>query len=62
MSIVLKSNISRELIEELEGRFPVRRPVPGQSIEAIYEYSGKLALIEFLKHCYNLQNENILNL
>ena len=62
MSIVLKSNISRELIEELEGRFPVRRPVPGQSTEQIFEYSGKLALIEFLKHCYNVQNENILNL
>ena len=56
----LVSPISKELIEELERRFPPRCPRENEPLESIHRYSGKVQLIEFLRASH--EEQNIMNL
>ena len=42
-------HVPQELIEYLERVMPSRDPQPGEKIEEIMHYSGKRAVIQFLK-------------
>ena len=58
---MLFRSIPLELVVELERRYPLRRPTPGQSIESIFEQSGKVAVVEFLRHSYEEQQASDLS-
>lgn len=52
---MLNTLIDESLVRELEARFPPKRPTPNQSIPEIFEYSGKVALVEYLRNCFENQ-------
>lgn len=57
----LLARIPLELVEELERRYPLRRPLPGQSLEAIFEQSGQVSVVEFLRKSYEEQQASVLS-
>lgn len=57
----IRSRIPLDLLEELEARYPVRRPRPGQSLEEIFEYSGQVSVVEFLRRSYEEQQSSALS-
>ena len=52
--------IPKDLIEDLDRRFPHRCPRPEDSERGIWIYSGKRELVEFLKEAHRRQIENSL--
>lgn len=53
-------NISKELLEELEKRFPDRMPQTPVELEDYLYLQGQLTVVRLLRHQFNLQNQNIL--
>lgn len=53
-------NIPKDLIEDLDRRFPHRCPRPEDPERGIWIYSGKRELVEFLKEAYRRQVEDSL--
>lgn len=52
--------VPKELIEMLELRFPDRAPDVDDDLNVIRFKSGQVSVIRFLRHQFNLQNQNIL--
>jgi hypothetical protein len=52
--------VSKELLEELEKRFPDRMPDSALTLESYLEKQGEIRVVRFLRHQFNLQNQNIL--
>ena len=52
--------VPKELLEELEKRFPDRLPDNALSFEGYIEKHGEVKVVRFLRHQFNLQNQNIL--
>ena len=57
----IRARIPLDLLEELESRYPVRRPRPGQCLEEIFEYSGQVSVVEFLRRSYEEQQSATLS-
>jgi len=52
-------NVSKDLLDELLKRFPDVMPMDS-SIHDIYVLQGQVLVVRFLKHQFDLQNQNIL--
>lgn len=52
--------VSKELLEELEKRFPDRCPELSASIDEIRFKSGQVSVVLFLRSIFDNQNRNIL--
>jgi hypothetical protein len=52
--------VSRELLEELEKRFPDRMPENPIDQDQYILRQGRVEVVRFLRHQFNLQNQNIL--
>lgn len=52
--------VSKELLEELEKRFPDRMPEAHTTLEQYILRQGRVEVVRFLRHQFNLQNQNIL--
>lgn len=52
--------VSKELLEELEKRFPDRMPDIPQDHGAYLMRQGRTEVVRFLRHQFNMQNRNIL--
>lgn len=52
--------VSKELLEELEKRFPDRMPDNHTTLEQYILRQGRVEVIRFLRHQFNLQNQTIL--
>jgi hypothetical protein len=52
--------IPKELLEALEMRFQDKAPDLQDSNDAIRHQSGQVSVVRFLRHQFNLQNQNIL--
>jgi hypothetical protein len=52
--------VSKELLAELEKRFPDRAPEIGDSHDSILIQTGQVSVVRFLRHQFDLQNQNIL--
>lgn len=52
--------IPKELLEALEKRFQDIAPDLQDSIDSIRFQSGQVSVVRFLRHQFNLQNQNIL--
>jgi hypothetical protein len=52
--------VSKELLEELEKRFPDRLPDYMESNDSIRYRSGQVSVIRLLRHQFELQNLNVL--
>ena len=53
-------NISKELLEVLEKRFPDRSPDGDETLDEIRFKSGQVSVVRLLRYHFNLQNQNIL--
>ncbi len=60
MDIFMFPPVPKELIEMLESRFPDRAPDLQDDLDKIRFNSGQVSVIRFLRHQFNLQNQNIL--
>ena len=58
---MLKTIIDPALVAELERKFPPVRPRPGQSLDSIFEYSGTVGLVEYLRDCMTRQQRDMFN-
>ncbi len=56
---LLTAPVPEALIKELEERFPAKRHTPDESLPVIMEYSGRLALVEYLRNSYNEQQNDV---
>ena len=54
--------ISKELLEELENRFPDLMPDQSDSIDTIRFKQGQISIIRFLRTTFDNQNRNILEI
>jgi hypothetical protein len=52
--------VSKELLAELEKRFPDRAPEIGDNHDSILIQTGQVSVVRFLRHQFDLQNQNIL--
>jgi len=52
--------VSKELLDELEKRFPDRMPDNVREYESYLLIQGRVEVIRLLRHQFNLQNQNIL--
>jgi hypothetical protein len=52
--------VSKELLEELEKRFPDRLPDNPATQDQYLLKQGQVMVVRFLRHQFNLQNQNIL--
>lgn len=52
--------VTKELLEELEKRFPDRMPSGPVALEDYLYLQGTLAVIRLLRHQFTLQNKTIL--
>jgi hypothetical protein len=52
--------ISRELLKELEERFPDVMPGQDESLDSIRFKQGQISVIRFLRTTFDNQNRNIL--
>jgi hypothetical protein len=52
--------ISRELLQELESRFPDKMPDQEDTIDSIRFKQGQISVIRFLRTTFDYQNRNIL--
>lgn len=52
--------VPKDLIEMLEQRFPDRAPDLTDNIDQVRFKSGQVSIVRFLRHQFNLQNQNIL--
>jgi hypothetical protein len=52
--------VSKELIEELEKRFPDRSPDLSTPIDEIRYKSGQVSVVKLLRSMFDVQNRNIL--
>lgn len=52
--------VSKELLDELEKRFPDRLPESHTTLEQYILRQGRVEVVRFLRHQFNLQNQNIL--
>ena len=48
--------VSRELIEELERRFPERSPSKGENMEVLLWRGGECSVVRFLREKYKQQS------
>ena len=53
-------NISKSLLDSLEDTFPAKDFGPDVTYETLMFHYGQRAVVNFLKHQYEIQNENIL--
>lgn len=53
-------HIPNDLLDELEKRFPDRMPDLQDNLDHIRVAQGQVSVIRFLKHQFQLQNQNIL--
>ena len=58
---MILATISKELIEELERRFPQKCPKVNDKIEEIFHYAGQAGIIANLRESYEEQNKTVLN-
>lgn len=52
--------VTKELLEELEKRFPDRMPDGPVAHEAYLYLQGQIAVIRLMRHQFTLQNKSIL--
>jgi len=52
--------IPKEFLEMLEARFPDRAPGLEDSLDEIRFRSGQVSVVRWLRHQFDLQNQNIL--
>lgn len=52
--------ITKELLDELEARFPDLMPEPSDSFDTIRFKQGQVSVIRFLRTIFDNQNRNIL--
>jgi hypothetical protein len=52
--------VTKELLEELEKRFPDRCPEPDLSLDEIRFKQGQVSVIRFLRGHYEAQSKNVL--
>jgi hypothetical protein len=52
--------VPKELLEELEKRFPDRLPNWNEPIEQVRFKTGQVNVVRLLRHQFELQNQNIL--
>lgn len=52
--------VTKELLEELEKRFPDRLPQGPVALEDYLYLQGQIQVVRLLRHQFNLQNQNIL--
>lgn len=52
--------ITRELMDEMNERFPERSPVLGQEIERIWFEAGARSVVRFLQAKFTEQNETVI--
>lgn len=53
--------ISKTLLNSLEEHFPCRDFSPTNDVAELNYHYGQRSVLQFLKHQYKIQNENILN-
>ena len=58
---MISATISKELIEELERRFPQKCPKVNDRIEEIFHYAGQAGIVAYLRESYEEQNRTVLN-
>lgn len=59
--IDLKSRVPKDLLDELNERFPERTPPLSSSLDEIRWKGGERSLVRFLQDQYNRQNETVIN-
>jgi hypothetical protein len=52
--------VPKELLDELEKRFPDRLPPTPVELEDYLYLQGQQAVVRLIRHQFNLQNQNIL--
>jgi hypothetical protein len=52
--------VSKELLEELEKRFPDRCPEPDLSLDEIRFKQGQVSVVRFLRAHHEAQSKNVL--
>jgi hypothetical protein len=52
--------VPKELLEELEKRFPDRCPEPTTSLDEIRIKTGQVSVVKFLRSIFEVQNRNVL--
>jgi hypothetical protein len=52
--------VSKELLEDLEKRFPDRMPDPNLTYEQILFQSGQVSVVRFLRSAFEAQTKNVL--
>lgn len=52
--------VPKNLLDLLEKRFPDRMPDHSTTFESYLLKQGELTVVRFLRHQFNLQNQNIL--
>ena len=52
--------VTKELLDELEKRFPDRLPENPTTHDQYLMRQGRVEVVRFLRHQFNLQNQNIL--
>lgn len=52
--------VDKDLLTELEKRFPDRMPDTGTTIDQYLQRQGEVRVIRLLRHQFDLQNQNIL--
>lgn len=52
--------VPKELLEELEKRFPDRLPDHHESLDSIRFRTGQVSVVRHLRHQFELQSQNIL--
>ena len=52
--------VTKELLEELEKRFPDRCPEPDLSLDEIRFKQGQVSVVRFLRQHHEAQSKNIL--
>lgn len=52
--------VPKDLLEELERRFPDRMPPINTDIELLRAMQGQVTVVKYLRHQFNLQNQTIL--
>lgn len=52
--------IPKAVLDEISKRFPDTMPDSSESLDQIRFQQGQVSVVRFLKHQFNLQNQNIL--
>lgn len=59
---MISAEIPKELVEELEQRFPQKCPKPTETTAQIFYYAGQAELVSYMRASYEEQNNTAINI